>query len=376
MESGPGQYEVLSRIVMDVLSLSKIFILITLTFSLSSCSKITYLAEQGTGQISLLTRAKSNEDVLKSVRVPKKFKEKIRKIEELKSYFYQFWKMKKTSIYSKTTFLDSEAVTHLVISSPHDKVEARKECFPFMGCFPYLGFFSKESALEYKMDLEKQGFVTYIRPVYAYSTLGYFTDTILSSFFRFKDEDLTELIFHELFHTIFFVKNEVDLNENLANYFGKEMTLGYLKVSESLKQKKLDKKRKRNQLRKFIVLKVQELNELYKIKKPLSKNEADDLLKSFLKDEFLKGASGLCKELNLERKKCFPLNRVWNNASFSTYLTYEKESDRIEQLRRKNGGSLTDFFKFIQVKYEDFKELDSSKKEKGFSEFLFSTIRG
>jgi predicted aminopeptidase len=361
---------------MDVLKFSKIFYLCSTLFFITSCSKVVYLAEQGTGQISLLTRARPNEEVLKSVKVPKKYKYKIRKIEELKDHFYKYWNLKKTSIYSKTTFLDSEAVTHLVISSPYDKIEARKECFIIIGCFPYLGFFKKESALEYKKGLEKKGFVTYMRPVYAYSTLGYFTDTILSSFFRFKENDLTELVFHELFHTIFFVKNEVELNENLANYFGKEMAFDYLKVPENEKKKKFDKKRNSNKLREFIISKVKKLNGIYEKRRPLTKMVANDILKEFLEKEFLKEARNLCNDLNIEIKKCFPLKRTWNNASFSTYLTYEKESDRIERLRQKRGGSLVDFFKYIQSKYEDFKELDSSIKEKGFSNFLFSTIRG
>lgn len=361
---------------MDVLRFSKFFYLSSILFLLTSCSKIVYLAEQGTGQISLLTRARPNEEVLKSVKIPKKYKAKIRKIEELKDHFYKYWKLKKTSIYSKTTFLESDAVTHLVISSPYDKIQARKECFIIMGCFPYLGFFKKESALEYKKGLEEKGFITYIRPVYAYSTLGYFTDTILSSFFRFQEHDLTELVFHELFHTIFFVKDEVELNENLANYFGKEMTFEYLKVPEKEKKQKFEKKKNLMKLRKFIVTKVKKLNDLYEKRRPLTKNQANDILKEFLEGEFIKEVRNLCNDLNIETKKCFPLKRDWNNASFSTYLTYEKESDRIDQLRQERGGSLVEFFKFIQSKYDDFKELDSSIKEKGFSDFLFSTIRG
>ena len=62
-----------------------------------------------------------------------------------------------------------------------------------------------------------------------YSTLGYFDDPILSSFFNYNKFDLTVLIFHELFHTIYFYKNKVQLNENLANFFGREMAIEYYK---------------------------------------------------------------------------------------------------------------------------------------------------
>lgn len=188
----------------------------------SSCAKFEYIVDQSVGQISLLTKAVENKKVLKNVKVTKDQKEKILKIEELKKYFYQYWHKKETEIYSKTTFLKNKAVSYLVIGSPYNEIKPIENCFPLMGCFPYLGFFDENDASNFSKELENEGAVVFVRPVYAYSTLGYFTDTILSSFFHYSDYELAELIFHELFHTIFFVKDEVDLNENLANYFSKK----------------------------------------------------------------------------------------------------------------------------------------------------------
>ena len=207
---------------------------------LSSCAKMSYLAEQGLGQLSLLNRSKDNKKVLSDVRIPLSYKEKIKKISEYKRFFYRYWKKNEGSIYSKTTLLDTDAVSYLVIVSPHNNIEAKEECFPFVGCFPYLGFFKKKSAQEYQKKMEEKGFITHRRDVYAYSTLGYFTDPILSSFFFYDDFDLVEMIFHELFHTIFFIENEVKLNENLANYFSKEMAFDYFKmnIGERKKEKR------------------------------------------------------------------------------------------------------------------------------------------
>ena len=62
--------------------------------------------------------------------------------------------------------------------------------------------------------MSNKGFSSHVRPVNAYSTLGHFNDRVLSSFFNYNEKGLANLIFHELFHSILFFKNGVNLNEN------------------------------------------------------------------------------------------------------------------------------------------------------------------
>src|SRR5690606_2478177 len=131
--------------------------------------------------------------------------------------FYHYFDAKPTSIYSKTTMLENPAVSYLVIATPHTSLEPHQFKFPFVGSFPYIGFFNKDSAQKFARELEEdENLVTWVRPVYAYSTLVYFEDRILSSFFHYEDVELAELIFHELVHSCFFIMDEVDLNEHMA----------------------------------------------------------------------------------------------------------------------------------------------------------------
>lgn len=346
----------------------KICFLIMLLFILSSCAKPLYLIEQGLGQMSLLSKGEWNEEVLKNNNVPDKHKEKIKQIINYKKYFYKYWSRKEERIYSKTTFLENEAVTWLVIASPHDEVKARKECFPLMGCFPYLGFFSKDSAKDYLNKLEEEGFSTYIRPVYAYSTLGYFTDNILSSFFFYKEFELAELTFHELFHTIFFAKDEVDFNENLANYFGREMANEYFKKSDqSVKLAKMKRKKYAliNQEVSSLALK---LNKEYKSHLNLSKESSKKILDRFIVEVFRPSLKLKCEELKMPLKQCSPLKKQWNNASLASYLTYEKNVNQIEQLRIEKKMSLKDYFSYI---YQEYKIYQSKDIEGGFAKYLF-----
>ncbi len=353
---------------MDVLKIA------LLIFICSSCAKLGYIYEQGVGQISLLTRAKENKDVIKNVRLPKEQREKIQKIESLKKYFYHYWDKKPGQIYTSTTILKSKAVTYLVIASPFNDVKADETCFPLMGCFPYLGFFNLDSAKDFAKEKEASDLVTWVRPVYAYSTLGYFNDTILSSFFHYNEIELTELIFHELFHTIFFVKNEVELNENLANYFSVKMMEEYFKVmgqDENLKTQQSEEKKDR-ELKKVVMQLSAELKELYKSLVPKNKEEAAGILAEFLDQKFKPEVKAKCNSLSIKDEECFPLHREWNNARFAAFLTYENKSEELNKLQAKLGANLKDFYIYIVNKYEEYDNLKD--KPESFSKYLFKDL--
>jgi predicted aminopeptidase len=347
--------------------LIKIFLI---TFLLTSCSKLPYLTEQWKGQRGLINNARDNQEVLDDPKVSGKQKEVIKKIIDYKKYFYKYWEEKPSSIYDKTTFLEGKAVTYLVIASPHDEIKAKQECFPFFGCFPYLGFFKAESARKHARELSDEGWITYIRPVYVYSTLGYYDDPILSSMFNLRETSLAETVFHELFHTKFFIKDEVDLNEAMANLVGKEMAEIYFSVSPEEKKKRILKKKKYEVIDRWIVKMAQSLNQKYKAHKSLTPKLSKTMMEEFLDKEFLPGARKKCEKLGFKEKDCYPLRRTWNNASFTGFLTYEKNAEKLTNLKKKLGVDLRGFVEYLNIEYEKFKKSDRKVRKKGFSRFL------
>lgn len=349
----------------------RILFFLSLYLVLGSCSKIKYLINQSQGQNELLRSARKNEEVLNDQSVPEEFKKKIRKIIELKNYYYDFWHEEQSEIYSKTAFLKSQAVSYLVIASPFDKIEAKEECFPFFGCFPYLGFFKESLAKEYAKELEKEGYVVYMRPVLAYSTLGYFDDPILSSMLVLDEFDLAETVFHELFHTTLFIKNEISLNEALADMVGQEMASIYYSF-EKINKKKRELRRKQNRnLEKWLVEKTHKLNNNYGYHKELEPFQAKGLLDNFLKNEFLPEAKKKCKSYKFSKDECFPLRIQWNNAAFTSFLTYEEHDERLATLKNDLNLNLRDFVELIKLRYKEYNNSDRETKLKGFPDYLF-----
>ena len=351
-------YKKICDVIEAMTTYSKIFILLLF----SSCAKFSYIAEQGVGQVLLEVKGKDNTKVLDDPKVEDSHKQKIRVVQKAKEYFFTYFNKEANSIYDQTTFLKNDAVTYLVIHSPKNEIKAIKTSFPIAGEFPYLGFFSLQSAKEYKLEKEREGFVTFIRPVYAYSTLNQwiFNDNILSSFFHFSDEDLIELVFHELIHTVFFVKDEVALNEAIAEVMAKELLFQYLDKSGEQQKEFEQKREKQQQLSVLVSQLAKKLNEQYK-----GSQSPSVLLQDFLSNEFTPIVAKKCKEVGL--KSCWPLRGNWNNARFAAFLTYQQKRPYLEQFLDREQMNPKKFLNLLETSYKEYRRTETKQS---FSSYL------
>jgi predicted aminopeptidase len=326
-----------------------------------------YLTEQGIGWTKVQYSARSNEDFLADPDVSEEMKRKVMLVGEYKKFFYHYFNKKPTDIYTKTTILPNKAVSYLVIASEHTKIEAKDHKFPFLGSFPYIGFYKKDSARDFAKKLnEEENLVTYIRPVYAYSTLGYFEDRILSSFFHYNDVELAELVFHELFHTIFFIKNEVDLNENLANLYGKELLMEYFKGRPELEQYIATEKKKilvADRILELIKILQDEFNKLGGF---ITDEKADELTQRFVNEVFKPDIRGYCAKIELPEDEC-EIKDEWNQAAFAAFLTYEEEQDFLQKLQKHHDLDLKQYLSWLKMEYKKFKDQD---KVETFTDYL------
>lgn len=330
-----------------------------------ACSKTTYIIKQGYQQINLETNGRLNEDVLADEKIDNKLKQKIQDIQKYKNFFYDYFQEESTSIYNKTTFLEDDAVTYLVIASPHDKIKALEHEFPIVGKFPYLGFFNKKDAKEYASELKAKDYEIYIRDVYAYSTLNQwiFSDNILSSFFHFEKDELATLIFHELFHTVFFAPDEVEFNENLAQFFSRKLVEIYFKKNQDERDAiKLNRKKERV-LYRAIAKHAKKLNDEYQ------KVESNfvEIRKNYIQEKMFPDIETICDVNKIS--DCWPLNRNWNNAKFVSFITYESKQDKLSDYYERKNFELKSFYKHIKKKYKKYQK---KNRELSFQKYFFS----
>ena len=326
--------------------------LVLLAILLSGCAKFSYVAGQSWEQVRLVTAGENIKDVLQKDTVSTEIKKSLKDIIQYKKFFYDYFEEEPNDIYQKVILLDRKAVSHLVITSSWEEIKAKEECFPVVGCFPYLGFFDSKKAIKYQMEMEKMGFSSHSRPVYAYSTLGKFNDRILSSFFNYSKRGLSNLIFHELVHAHIFFKNGVSFNENLASFFADQLNEEYFEDNQETKRVERLKLKSKKEIREIINTNTVEINDyLFKIPKSEKRMTLKKLINEKFGKKFKQKTDEICEKNQISKKWCESYQIEWTPSKLAAIGTYNSLRDDIENYYNENFNNLKEFYNFLKQKY-------------------------
>jgi predicted aminopeptidase len=181
---------------------------------------VFYGLRQAKGQLSIIYNARPVEEFLSDPAFPDSLKQRLRLIEEVRRFAIDSLGLKDTENYKTMFDQQGREIMWVVIAAEPFRMEPKTWKFPILGEVPYKGFFNKKLAIELKDQLEAEGYDVIIRNPGGWSTLGWFTDPILSKMLNRSEGDLANLIIHEMSHATIFVKDSVDFNENLATFIG------------------------------------------------------------------------------------------------------------------------------------------------------------
>jgi predicted aminopeptidase len=204
-----------------------LFLLPFLLVSLSGCGNIFYLSKLGWHQARVSLGSVPVQEVMEDDRREAQSKEKIRFIQEVKSFGEERLHLKKTKNYS--TFFDVEGpILYAVTASEKDRLKLHSWSFPIAGRVTYRSFFSRKDALKEQKSLEEEGYDTFVQGVGAYSTLGWMKDPIFSSMLNWSEAALANVILHEMTHATIYFKGKTDMNEQLASFVGNRGAIDFL----------------------------------------------------------------------------------------------------------------------------------------------------
>ena len=114
-----------------------------------------------------------------------------------------------------------------VVAAPEFAIDAVQRCYPVIGCALYRGYFSHAGAQREAARLARAHDV-YIGAAAAYSTLGWFDDPVFSTFMRYDNAALADLLFHELAHGVVYARGDSAFNEAFASFVGNAGALAWL----------------------------------------------------------------------------------------------------------------------------------------------------
>lgn len=184
----------------------------------SACSSLRYYAHVAHGQVALLAKREKVADVLADPGREETLRRRLAQAQAARVFASDRLDLPRNRSYTSYVELGRPYVTWNVFATPEFSVEPLTHCFPFAGCVAYRGYFERERAEREAARLAAQGEDTAVEGATAYSTLGWFSDPILSSMLRWSDDELDGTIFHELAHQKLYVQDDTPFNESYASF--------------------------------------------------------------------------------------------------------------------------------------------------------------
>ncbi|HSI15958.1 MAG TPA: aminopeptidase [Chthoniobacter sp.] len=190
--------------------------LLALALAVTGCSTVGFYSQAINGQAEILNKARPIPLVMQDGQVPQRVKQKLAVVEDARHFAGTQLELPANRQYTRYTDLGRRYVSWVLFAAPEFSVEAKTWWYPLLGPLKYRGYFTEAAARAEAKRLQAQGLEVYVGGVEAYSTLGFFRDPVLNTFFQRSDAELAELVFHELTHVKLFLSGDSDFNEAFA----------------------------------------------------------------------------------------------------------------------------------------------------------------
>lgn len=187
-----------------------------------------YYWQAAKGQWQIIHRRRPIPEVLADDSVPAGVKRKLGLVLAVQDFGVRALALPAGGRYTTYADLDRPHVSWLVVAAPPFELRALEHCFLVAGCFDYRGYFARADAEAYAQSLRAGGYDVRVRPVQAYSTLGWFEDPVLNTFLRGNDLQVMATILHEQAHRVVWAEGDTAFNESFARFVEAEGLRRYL----------------------------------------------------------------------------------------------------------------------------------------------------
>jgi predicted aminopeptidase len=198
---------------------SELFCLLAILLApllLSGC----YIARAAYEEGRILWHRKPIDDALAQKDLPEETRAKLETVLAVRKFADQQLGENVDGAYKSVAPVDQSAIVHVVMAAPRDSLEPYTWWFPIVGRVPYRGYFDEADAIAEAQSLEDKGLDTMIRPAIAFSSLGFFSDPVLTSLLKLDRVELAGVLIHELFHRTYYLPSNAMFNESAATYVG------------------------------------------------------------------------------------------------------------------------------------------------------------
>lgn len=194
----------------------QLVLVVTLVSSLTGCIGISYYAQSLNGHLQITTARKSVAKLLTDPSTPEELRRQMASASAIRQFASDELALPDNASYRSYVDTGRDYVTWAVFAAPEFSLAPLSWCFPVFGCVPYRGYFSKKTAIETAVELQRQGHDVHVSGITAYSTLGWTSDPLLNTMLDQGETNLAALVFHELAHQRVYVNDDSPFNEAFA----------------------------------------------------------------------------------------------------------------------------------------------------------------
>jgi len=179
-----------------------------------------YVLRAGWEEARILSARRPIRAVIHDTTVARETRDKLRLVLDARDFAERDLGLRAGASYESFTQLHRDTLVLNVLAAPEFALRWKTWWFPIVGHLPYKGYFDFNDARAEAASLAEEGYDVSLRPVSAFSTLGWFPDPIMSTTLRLDSLGLVETVIHEITHSTYFPTGQADFNESFANFVG------------------------------------------------------------------------------------------------------------------------------------------------------------
>ncbi|MEO4015101.1 aminopeptidase [Pseudomonas rossensis] len=312
---------------------------------LNGCAGVSYYGQLASGQLQLLRAREPVSRVIADPGRDQLLRAHLTQSQKARTFASQQLQLPDNQSYRVYADIGRPFVVWNVFTTPEFSLTPQNHCFPIAGCVAYRGYYSQSAARGEAALQRLQGMDVSIGGVEAYSTLGWFNDPIISSMMAWGDERLATLIFHELAHQRFYVKDDTEFNESFATFVEQEGTRQW-RAFRGLAPDSGAQVQQRDQFIQLVLDTRTRLERLYTLPLPA------DQMRQRKADEFerLRGEYRQLRDSQWAGDKRYDawINAPMNNARLLPFGLYDQWVPAFAALFRQAGGDWMKFYAAVE----------------------------
>ena len=327
--------------------LAKLIVLLVISVFLVSCETVSYYTQAARGQLAIVFGREDIQRLINEPDLSPELRDKFREVISIREFAASELALPVEENYSTYVDVGREHVVWNVFAAPEFSTDPVNWCYPIAGCVAYRGYFSESRALNYASQLEEDGFDVYTGGVDAYSTLGWFEDSLLSTVMSRANYQLAGLIIHELAHQLTYLPGDTTFNESFATAVEREGLRRWLEATDQAETISIAETNSSRQ-QQFIDLVISfrdQFDELYaEERSEVDKRRAKAALQDNLRDEYARLKSSWGGYGGYDSW----FSRSLNNAQLSTVSSYNDLVPFFNELLAESDGSLPAFYDEVE----------------------------